>query len=293
MRRDSFEIALPMIVSTFENNPSKAFTALDIRSIFFEYRDEWNIAAYRTDVHFEAFLQKKGILNVFILNSNNDDSVKKVFLKPSGNNFDIAIAIKKEGFISYYSALSFHGLTLQIPKTIYVSYPKSSPLSLNANGTNLTQENIDNAFSKPQRVSSQVFTSKIDNVKYVFIQKKYTENDIGIIPIESIRISNLERTLIDITVRPVYSGGVFEVLNAYKASIGIIDTDLLYLYLTELDYIYPYFQLVGFYLEKAGFDQKDILKFQKKISEYRFYMTYNIANKSYDEKWKIYFPKGF
>ena len=31
-----------------------------------------------------------------------------------------------------------------------------------------------------------------------------------------IRLTNIERTLIDIAVRPVYSGGVFEVLKAYR-----------------------------------------------------------------------------
>ena len=31
-----------------------------------------------------------------------------------------------------------------------------------------------------------------------------------------VRFTNIERTLIDMTVRPIYAGGVFEVLKAYR-----------------------------------------------------------------------------
>ena len=46
-------------------------------------------------------------------------------------------------------------------------------------------------------------------------------NALGVIEIqgsedETLKVTGIERTLIDIAVRPVYAGGVFEVLKAYK-----------------------------------------------------------------------------
>lgn len=82
-------------------------------------------------------------------------------------------------------------------------------------------------------------------------------------------------------------------LEAYVNARDIIDTNKLYNYLNQLNYIYPYHQLIGFYLEKANYEEKRYLMFYKNISSSKFYLTYNISNKQYDEKWKIYFPKGF
>ena len=68
----------------------------------------------------------------------------------------------------------------------------------------------------------------------------------------SIPTTNIERTLIDIAVRPVYSGGVFEVLKAYKMAKDKVSINKLAAYLKKIGYVYPYHQVVGFYLEKSG-----------------------------------------
>ena len=66
-------------------------------------------------------------------------------------------------------------------------------------------------------------------------------------------------------------------------------------YLQELKaeyYLYPYQQLIGFYLEKAGYPTSQFESFKKLQSPYRFYLDYAIANPVLDNTWNIYFPKG-
>jgi len=109
---------------------------------------------------------------------------------------------------------------------------------------------------------------------------------------QSFEYTDLERTLIDISVRPVYSGGVFEVLEAYKLAKGKLDVSKLASYLKKMQFTYPYEQLIGFYLEKANYWEKEIELFLKK-QKFNFYLTYDIRNKEFSDKWKLFYPKGF
>ncbi len=107
-----------------------------------------------------------------------------------------------------------------------------------------------------------------------------------------IKVTDLERTLIDITVRPAYSGGVVEVLNAYKLAKGKVLVDKLVKMLKKLDYIYPYHQAIGFYLERAGYNESTVSLLRKFEMNYDFYLAHQMKEKSYSQEWRIYFPKG-
>lgn len=293
MRKESFEAAYQNIAEYFENLNTQAFTTFDLSNIFENERNSWKIASYRTAKHFYKYLEKSGILKLTTLKHQSTGSIKTILSKPNANYFDIALTIKKDGYLSNYTAMSIHQLTLQIPKSIYISFMKSADGRNNIKNVTLSQKSIDQAFSKPQRITSEVYKSEIDSYRLFFIQKGYSEKEIGLESNQGIKYTDVERTLIDISLRPAYSGGVFEVLEAYVNARDVIDTNKLYYYLNQLNYIYPYHQLIGFYLEKANYEEKRYLMFYEKISSFKFYLTYNISNKQYDEKWKIYFPKGF
>jgi hypothetical protein len=73
-----------------------------------------------------------------------------------------------------------------------------------------------------------------------------------------VRETSLERTLIDVTVRPGYAGGIEGVLNAYRRALDAISVSRPVNILKQLDYVYPYHQAVGFYMERAGFQDKQL-----------------------------------
>jgi predicted transcriptional regulator of viral defense system len=108
-----------------------------------------------------------------------------------------------------------------------------------------------------------------------------------------ISITSLERTLIDIAVRPDYSGGPGEVLKAFENAKEKVSINKLNAILKKINFIYPYHQVIGFYLERAGYRASQIDLLRKKEIEYDFYLTYNMGETEYSPIWKLYYPKGF
>jgi predicted transcriptional regulator of viral defense system len=103
--------------------------------------------------------------------------------------------------------------------------------------------------------------------------------------------TDLERTLIDITVRPAYAGGVQEVLKAYTNAAKKVSVNRISALLDKLDFIYPYHQAIGFYLEKSGaYKDNQIKLISKKDMKFDFYLTYDMKEMLYSEKWKLFYP---
>ena len=97
---------------------------------------------------------------------------------------------------------------------------------------------------------------------------------------------------IPIAVRPDYAGGVSEIIDAYKLAKDRCSVNILISLLKKLDYIYPYQQVIGFYLERAGYSSSLLEKLNEMKSEYNFYLCYKIEQKEFSERWKLFYPKG-
>lgn len=285
MRIDSFKKAKNQISHFISEHSYHGFSIVNLRDIFYSKKEEWKIAEYRNIHHFISFLLEEGIL--IELNLSHE---KTIYIKPGYNNFNISKAIKKDSYLAYFSAVSIHNLTLQIPKVIYSCVDR---IYTNFKRTEITQERIDKSFSKPQRVSNNFYT--YNSFKFYFFEKKIENTEIGVVhdTKNDIKYTDLERTLIDIAIKPMYAGGVFEVLEAFKSSKEHLDVSKMKYYLDQLNYIYPYDQVIGFYLECAGYNINQINVFYKKEKEFYFYLTHNIANKEFSKKWKLYYPLGF
>lgn len=110
---------------------------------------------------------------------------------------------------------------------------------------------------------------------------------------DTIRLTNVEGTLIDITVRPGYAGGVFEVLNAFRNAKGKVSINRLVAMLKRLDYLYPFHQAIGFYLERAGvYDESSIRLLRKIEMNYDSYLAHGMKDPDYSKEWRLFFPKG-
>lgn len=291
MRKESFDRASIEITDFFKNSVHKAYTTNDIQKIFESQREKWRIAQYRNFKHFITFLNNRKILILDIQNHEFQNSEKQILRKKNCTPFDIGLTVKKDGYLCNYSAMQIHQLTLQIPKTVYISEDKYAPYYENSH-IELEQDSVDKAFSKPQRVSKESYKSEYDAFRYVYLQKKHNSINVGITEVNGLKVTDLERTLIDIAVRPAYSGGAFQIIEAYNRAKEKVNLNKLDIYLKELDYIYPYHQLIGFYLDLAGFSDKNIKIFLNKKSHINFYQTYNLTNKKLNKKWGVYYPTG-
>jgi len=206
--------------------------------------------------------------------------------------FEIVASLKPNSYFTHYTSIYLHELTEQIPKTIYLNFEQPPIPRVNRN---LSQQRIKSAFMRPWRASKNISSYK--DYKICLLNGMFT-GKLGVIETaspsgEKIYVTNVERTLIDIAVRPVYSGGVFEVLKAYRLAHQKVSINKLSAMLKKLNYIYPYHQAIGFYLEKAKvYKDTQINLLQKFDMKYDFYLTHQMKDVSYSKKWRLYFPKG-
>ena len=106
-------------------------------------------------------------------------------------------------------------------------------------------------------------------------------------------VTDTERTLIDIAVRPAYSGGPKTVLDAYRRAAGKFSHEKLLEYLDRLDYTYPYHQAIGFYLERSVQNSKIILaKLEQMETPIIFYLEHQISEPAFSDRWQLFYPSG-
>ena len=189
--------------------------------------------------------------------------------------------------------MHFHKLTEPAPETIYLN-AEQRPKFRDESPT-LLQENIDKAFKQRPRTTTNISTHQ--NHKIFLLNGMHTDNlgveEVNLSGIKNCRLTCLERTLIGITVRPVYSGGVAKVLQAYKLARKKASAKKTVSLLKKLDYIYPYHQAIGFYMQRAGYDDSALKVIRESNPiEYDFYLANEMKEKDYSKEWRLYFPTG-
>jgi predicted transcriptional regulator of viral defense system len=107
---------------------------------------------------------------------------------------------------------------------------------------------------------------------------------------EAIEVTNLERTLIDIVVRPGYPGGTENVLQSFRHALPQASVGRLAEMLEELDYLYPYNQAIGFYLQRAGYDPESLESLRKLGLEYDFFLAHGMKKTKFDPQWRVHYP---
>lgn len=291
MRISVFDQSRERVVDFFDRHNRKSFTVKSFEKVFNDNRAGWGIPINRAPQRLLDYLVNKSLFYpCFFIRENSNERIT-VYSWKSQNELTIINGLKSNSYFTHYTPLYIHSLTEQIPKTIYLNHERSRISNLSSSGLQLTQSAIDKAFANDQRKSQDLYI--FNDLKIYVLNGKFTGH-LGVIKSEGenqYHYTDLERTLIDISIRPAYSGGVFEVLEAYKRSEHRVDPIKLKNYLTELDYVYPYHQVIGFYLDKAGYSQ-DIVKLFEDNMVHNFYLTYGIRNPVLNSKWKLFIPKG-
>jgi predicted transcriptional regulator of viral defense system len=132
--------------------------------------------------------------------------LERLYVWRTVDPYKLLPVLRPNGYYSHLTALYLHHLLNYEPESIYFNNEQPTrPAS-----GNLEQSRIDNAFRVKQRITTAK-TKYQDKVfwllngkqtgNYSVVQMK-TPNDVVV------HVTDLERTLIDITVRPAYAGGV-------------------------------------------------------------------------------------
>jgi len=212
--------------------------------------------------------------------------------------FEVALSLLPNSYLSHYSALFLNDLTNNVPKEIFINREQTKkpvdPENI------LTQKKIDYAFNRPMRKTNQIAIFQYQGREYLvhMLNGKQTGN-LGVISKKTpqisrkIRVTNLERTLIDCVVRPSYSGGPEEIMSAFERAAEDISVNRLIGYLKKLDYKYPYQNPIAFYMMENDYKSNSLKLIQDQVDhEFIMYVGYQILNKKHHLQTNVYYPKN-
>lgn len=284
------QLARNDITGFFSSSNKKVYKRSDIDKILTRNRDYWKLTESTTGNKFIEYLVRLGKIREHVLAFPHKKEIRYTWGLVS--DFQIIESLRLKSYFTHFTALHLHELTDQIPKTVYLNFEQ--PAKRGVSGQ-LAQDRIDLAFRNACRVSKTI--AEFHGNRICILNGRFAGQK-GVITVsdefgELIRISNLERTLIDCVVRPVYSGGVHSVLTAFKRAADDVSINKLTATLSSLNYIYPYHQAVGFYLERSGkYTESQISLIDVLEKKFDFYLCHQMKQKEYSNRWKLYYPTG-
>ena len=272
---------------------TRAFSRSHLRSLLEAYGDKIGIPKSASVSKVVSLLESSGRLQRVELRREGKRSRGALtrYIWDSAAPESIGVSLRSASYVSHSSAMFLHGLTDQVPKTIYVN-KEQTPKGSARRG--LTQAAIDRAFSGRPRRSLYAYTA--EKHRYVLLSGKSTGR-LGVTEValpsgERVAATDLERTLIDIVVRPAYGGGPDELVRAYEGAKERVSGKKLVATLGKLDYVYPYHQCIGFLMEKADYAPATVKLLSKREIIWNFYLDYGMSDMAYSERWRLFYPQG-
>jgi len=213
-------------------------------------------------------------LNNWLASKIKSNSIKKVrnglyvAIDSAGyvfsSKFEIASKISKDSFVAYHSALEFHGVANQVFSDVIVS-------------------------------SSTRFNNfEFEDIEYI---NKVTKNYIEVMNIvtSGVRVSSLERTIIDCIDNINLAGGIEEILNALDQT-KFLDEKKLLCVLKSYNQILLY-QKVGFILEQfkeqLSLSDEFFKACQCKLTnQIKYFLQDEYKEIEYNAIWKLMAPKN-
>ena len=285
------KIDLPRLAQYFTDHADQVFAFSDIEFLLAENSVEWKLPPSMTPKVFLRMLLKKTKLRELRLHSPHYSSLLRYTAHNDVSPIAVALSImKKDAFFSHASAMWIHGLAKN-HRNIFVNKEQSEK---KIGSSPLSQEAIHRAFRNKQRRSKLFY--KYEENTITVLSGKHTGRS-GVVSATApsghkVDVTSLERTLIDITVRPGYAGDVPAVLEAFRLAKERVSVSKLTALLRRLNYTYPYHQCIGFYLKRSGYPDNDQLLAKHEHIEFDFYLSHNLKDPDYDPEWRLYFPRN-
>ncbi len=110
---------------------------------------------------------------------------------------------------------------------------------------------------------------------------------VGIINYNGYKVSSINRAFVEIISNIQYSKTPYDVIGEFRKLKDKLDINEIFKIIEKFDFIYPYYQLAGYYLEKIGFLKEELSRFFNNKTNLIFYTMKNKTNYDLDEYWGI------
>jgi hypothetical protein len=269
MRETTRQLIVARATAFFDIQPPAIYSRSQLAEVFSLNRADWRLRHFGGFGKTVRFLVENTPFCEFQLHSERYGD-KFRYAWGNCSPYRLGLSLKTAAFLSHGTAAHLHGLTKDL------------------------QESIDRAFQHVQRRSNYILSC--NDWLFILLNGK-NSGRLGVATVQSqegfqVEVTDLERTLIDLTVRPSYAGGVRVVLEAYEQARPRVCVDKLFDYLQRLDYVYPYHQAVGFYMQHAGYSTAQISQLKGLGLGFNFYLTHAMKDPKFDLDWKIFYPTG-
>jgi predicted transcriptional regulator of viral defense system len=275
-----------VIVNEFKQVMPRAMTRKILSEHLGTRRNAWNAPKSFGVDDLIALLRENDIMGIAEISSEHYGS-KTRYIFGALSPLQLACFFYKNSYLSHGSALHLHGLAPL--ETIFVNHEQSPKNSR----PRISQAGLNRAFQNSQRQSTYVFRYGTSTI--TFLNGKNTQGA-GIVDMqgprgEPLKTTSLERTLIDVVVRPQYAGGMSNVLSAFRQAKDRISVAEIARLLAKVKYIYPYHQALGFILQRAGVPEEELAPLKQRAIRLKFYLDYGMNQPAYDPAWKLYYPR--
>jgi predicted transcriptional regulator of viral defense system len=212
-----------------------------------------------TYTHLNALI-KKGLIKK--IRTNLYSAVNPTTSQVVGSKYQIACAISDLVYISHYTALEYHGVTRQINNEVYVS--------------------SDNKFRN----------FNLEGLHYKYVASKTSD---GVISLDGIRITDIERAIIDIIKDFGKIGCLKDIMDCISV-IDFLDEEKLKAYL-NVYHIQVLYQKAGFllshYKERLQLSESFFDFCKSNIGKSTRYLSGDAeVSSTYVGEWQLNVPKG-
>jgi hypothetical protein len=281
-RKSRLEKARKPIIELFIDIGPNVYRRADLQNILDNQSDEWHLGNETSLERFIKFATEILPLLQIQLSFPNRHEVRYIY--GGCSVYKITQSLRTEGYFSHRTAAEIHGL-LRSGYQIFFNCEQSKR---SQSSGEMTQESINRTFQNKARLTK----NKAEYNEYIIWLLNGKNTDCyGVVQYNGdLRVTNIARTLIDMAVRPGYSGGPLQILQAYRKGLEIVDGLTIANTLAQLKHIYPYHQVVGYYMEKAGFGEEHLEPLKRIPMNFDFYVDYQIINPLYSSAWRLYYP---